>query len=122
MTQEEFRRLALALPGATEGSYSGPVTFRVRGRIFATLGYPDAAWGIVRLSLPEQEKLIAAKPDVFRRVPDEWHRTGSTNVKLASVDSATLQTALRLAWQRMAPKKLLDLHGHESLPAAEPAP
>lgn len=41
MTAEEFRQLALSLPEATEQSHMGHPDFRVRGRIFATLGYPD---------------------------------------------------------------------------------
>lgn len=110
MTSDEFRRLALAMPGASETPYTGSLAFRVSGKIFATLGYPDAEWGIVRLSRAEQETLIAAKPNVFRRVPGEWSHTGSTNVRLAAVDQATLQSALRWAWQGRAPKNLLTLH------------
>ena len=107
MTSDEFRRLALAMPGASETPYTGSLAFRVSGKIFATLGYPDEDWGIVRLSRAEQETLIAAKPNVFRRVPGEWSHTGSTNVSLARVDSQTLQAALRLAWQANAPRSLV---------------
>ncbi len=114
MTPDEFRRLALTMPGATETPYTGSLAFRVSGKIFATLGYPDEAWGIVRLSLAEQETLLAAKPGVFRVVPGEWSHTGSTNVSLTSVDSATLQAALRLAWQARAPRRFA---GHALGPA-----
>ena len=39
--------------------------FRVANRIFATLGSPDAAWGMVKLPLDEQQKLVEAMPDAF---------------------------------------------------------
>ena len=41
MTSSRFRRIALALPDAVEGSHQGHADFRVGKRIFATLGYPD---------------------------------------------------------------------------------
>ena len=41
-TQDAFRRLALGMPEATEGAHMEHPDFRVRGKIFATLGYPFA--------------------------------------------------------------------------------
>lgn len=41
------RRLALGLPEAVEQAHMGHPDFRVRGRIFATLGAPDARGGMV---------------------------------------------------------------------------
>jgi hypothetical protein len=37
MTAADFRRIALSMEGAEEGSHTGAVDFRVGGRIFATL-------------------------------------------------------------------------------------
>jgi hypothetical protein len=42
VTATDFRRLALALDGAEEGSHMGATDFRVGGRIFATLAV--ASW------------------------------------------------------------------------------
>ncbi len=53
MTAKQFRRLALGFPEATENEHMGHPDFRVRGRIFATLG-PDEDWGMVKLT-PEQQ-------------------------------------------------------------------
>jgi len=50
MSSDRFRRAALALPGAIEGSHQGHADFRVGKRIFATLGYPDEDWGMVKLT------------------------------------------------------------------------
>ncbi len=41
MSTSRFRRVALALPGALEGSHQGHADFRLGKRIFATLGYPE---------------------------------------------------------------------------------
>jgi hypothetical protein len=41
MTPDDFRKIALSFPQAIESSYLSHPDFRVRGKIFATLGYPD---------------------------------------------------------------------------------
>ncbi len=45
MTPNEFRELALSFPEAIESAHMHHPDFRVGGRIFATLGYPDAGLG-----------------------------------------------------------------------------
>ena len=49
MTANEFRRLALDLPEAVEAEHMNHPDFRVRGKIFATLAYPDKSFGMVKL-------------------------------------------------------------------------
>jgi hypothetical protein len=102
-----FRRIALSLPGVIEGSHQGHADFRVGKRIFATLGYPDQDWGMVKLTPEQQSVLVEAEPDMFRPVPGGWGKQGSTNVRLAKVDQATLLSALTLAWGNLAPKSRL---------------
>jgi hypothetical protein len=41
VTAEDFRTFALSLPDAIESAHMHHPDFRVRGKIFATLGYPD---------------------------------------------------------------------------------
>jgi hypothetical protein len=43
-----------------------------RGKIFATLGWPDLAWAMVKLTPEEQEMLVQADPGVFTPVPGGW--------------------------------------------------
>jgi hypothetical protein len=50
MTADAFRRLALALPEAVESAHQGHADFRRHGKVFATLGYPDAGHGRVKLT------------------------------------------------------------------------
>jgi hypothetical protein len=109
MSSTRFRRIALSLPGAIEGSHQGHADFRAGERIFATLGYPDQDWGMVKLTTEQQSVLVEAEPEIFRPVPGGWGKRGSTNVRLAKADSATLQSALTLAWTNVAPKSRLRL-------------
>jgi len=53
MTTDEFRNLALQISGVIESAHMGHPDFRIEGKIFATLGYPDDAHGMVKLT-PEQ--------------------------------------------------------------------
>ncbi|MBR0830701.1 MmcQ/YjbR family DNA-binding protein [Bradyrhizobium manausense] len=110
MTLGRFRRIALALPNAVEGSHHGKADFRVGKRVFATLGYPDDKWGMVKLTPQQQTMLIDAEPGVFRPVPGAWGKNGSTNVLVAEADQVTLRSALTMAWRNVAPKSLLALH------------
>src|SRR5713226_445038 len=102
MSSNRFRRVALSLPGAIEGSHQGHADFRIGKRIFATLGYPDEEWGMVQLTPEQQSVLVEAEPEVFRPVPGGWGKRGSTHVRLARADQATLRSALTLAWTNIA--------------------
>ena len=106
MSASRFRRAALALPGAVEGAHLRTADFRVGKRIFATLGYPDDAWGTLKLTPDQQSMLVEAEPKVFRPVPGGWGKHGYTNVLLAKADATTLQSALTMAWENVAPKSL----------------
>ncbi|MBV9251326.1 MAG: MmcQ/YjbR family DNA-binding protein [Acetobacteraceae bacterium] len=101
MKADEFRRIALSLPDTVEASHMGHPDFRVRGRIFATLGYPNGAWGMVKLTPEQQAVLVGAHPEMFTPVPGGWGRKGCTSVNLASADAAALGQALETAWRNV---------------------
>jgi hypothetical protein len=107
MTPEEFRNAALGLPEAEESAHVGHPDFRVRGKIFATLGYPDAAWAMVKLTPEQQEEFVREDPEVFRPVPGGWGRKGSTHVHLVACAPELARPALRAAWRNLAPRRLL---------------
>ena len=73
--------------------------FRVANKIFATLNYPDAAWGMVKLPVHEQHKLVEAMPDAFTPAAGAWGRQGSTLVRLAKAKPHVLSYALEMAWR-----------------------
>lgn len=108
MSPAGFRRLALSFPGAEERAHKGHPDFRVGGRIFATLGWPDEEWGVVNLTPDEQALFIESSPTMFEPVPGAWGRRGSTKVRLKAVDPETLRNALAAAWRNKAPKKLVE--------------
>jgi hypothetical protein len=84
----------------------GHPDFRVRGKIFATLG-PDESWGMVKLTPEQQSDHLRAAPDSFRPASGAWGRKGSTIVSLEPADARTVQGALLLAWRNTAPKMLV---------------
>ena len=103
MTAADFRKIALSLPGAIESSHMNHPDFRVGGKIFATLGYPTRAWGVVMVTADEQLLLTQAEPEVFVPVKGTWGRQGSTLVQLKNARTRSVRTALEAAWRRRAP-------------------
>ncbi|HEY1604732.1 MAG TPA: MmcQ/YjbR family DNA-binding protein [Allosphingosinicella sp.] len=99
---DDFRRIAVAFPGAEERSHMAHPDFRVGGKIFATLGSPDADWGMVRLMPEQQEDFMTLAPASFKPAAGAWGRNGSTLVRLDAVSGDLLETALRAAWRRRA--------------------
>ncbi|HKA02594.1 MAG TPA: MmcQ/YjbR family DNA-binding protein [Candidatus Solibacter sp.] len=102
MTAADFRRIALSLPGATEGSHFNHADFRVGNKIFATLGYEKEGYGVLLLTPDQQLGMVQDEPEIFSPVPGGWGRKGSTRVHLASVTAGILQASLRTAWQNKA--------------------
>jgi hypothetical protein len=106
MTPEDFRRLALSFPETVEHAHMNHPDFRVSGKIFATLGYPDLAWGMVKLTPEQQHNFIKSEPAVFAPSKGAWGLRGSTLVKLKVAKKTTVQTALTAAWRNAAPEGL----------------
>ena len=115
MTADGFRKLALALPESEESAHMGHPDFRVRGKIFATLGAPDASFGMVKLTPEQQEGFVDKWPKVFVPVKGGWGLRGATNVRLAAATPAALLPALEVAWRNVAPQALVQA------PAGRPA-
>jgi|SRR5207248_900606 len=107
MKADDFRRIALSMPEASESAHMGHPDFRVGGKIFATLGYPDKDKGVVVLPPDEQEKLVRGYPTVFAPVKGAWGRRGGTQVRLEAIDAATLTQAMITAWRKKAGARLL---------------
>ena len=99
MTASDFRRIALSLQGAEEGSHMGAADFRVGGRIFATLASERQGFGNLMLNLEQQAAFLADQPEVFLPVAGGWGRNGATHVRLAAASEDILAGALRAAWK-----------------------
>jgi len=105
MTPAAFRKLALALPDALEGAHGGHADFRAGGKVFASLGYPDATWAVVKLAPEQQEMLVSSAPEIFVPVKGTWGLRGNTQLRLAAADTTTAKSALTMAWQGVTAKK-----------------
>ena len=113
MTLDGFRKLALSMPEASEVGHMGHPDFRVRGKIFATLSYPDESWGMVKLSPEQQEAFVSAEPAVFAPVKGGWGRRGATNVCLRFAKTRSVRVALATAWQNVAPRQIAERVAHK---------
>ena len=99
MNAQDFRRLALLLEGAEEGSHMGAVDFRVGGRIFATLAAVKQGYGNLMLSPEQQAAFVEEQPDLFLPIAGGWGRMGATHIRLASANEDALAGVLRTAWK-----------------------
>jgi hypothetical protein len=99
MNASDFRRIALSLEGAEEGSHMGAADFRVGERIFATLAHEKQGYGNLMLTPELQEAFIADAPEVFLPVAGGWGKGGATHVRLDAANEDVLAGALRAAWK-----------------------
>jgi predicted DNA-binding protein (MmcQ/YjbR family) len=79
MTSAEFRELALNLPEAQEKEHMGHPDFRVRNKIFATLG-PNEEWGMVKLTPNQQAVFVKTEPKVFQPIKGACSRACPTRL------------------------------------------
>jgi hypothetical protein len=114
VTANDFRRLALSLPEAEERDHMDHPDFRVCGKIFATLGYPEKGWGMVKLTVEEQHYFTKDYPQMFIAVKGSWGRRGATSVKLKTAEKEMLSKAIKAAWRNTAPKRLTGQFPEES--------
>jgi len=99
MTAADFRRIALSLEGAEEGSHMGAADFRVGGRIFATLASQKQGYGNLVLTPEIQADFAQEQPEVFLPIAGGWGRMGMTHIRLAQANQDVLAGALRAAWK-----------------------
>ena len=110
MTQDDVRALALSLPEAVEEPHFDRASFRVRGKIFATL--PPGGEDVV-LRLPElvKESLRQNEAKAYVALPGGWDRGGWTQLTIGRMDAEKMADLVRLAWRGVAPKRLVAMTG-----------
>lgn len=99
MDVKDFRRIALSLEGAEEGSHMGAVDFRVGGRIFATLAHEKQGYGNLMLTPEQQAAFVEELPEVFLPVYGGWGKNGATHIVLGMASEDVLEGAMRTAWK-----------------------
>jgi len=109
MTQSDIRAIALTLPEAQEHPHFDRASFRVRGKIFATLPpVQDDGVHKVVLKLPELVKESLQQTDASAIVSlGNWDKGGWTQLDIGRMDGEKLADLVRLAWRQVAPKKLI---------------
>ena len=113
LTQREVRRLALGLPEAEEKPHFERASFRVRGKIFATL--PLRGDSVVLMLTPQvRESVRQSYPGALLPLPDAWARRGSTELRLEGIPDGLLADLLLSAWRKVAPKSLLKDQGRSA--------
>lgn len=97
-TSDTFRRLALSFPRATEKAILGSQEFRVRDKVFATLGWPEPGWAVVRLTPADQTKFIS-QSSALSPEPGGRGRRGVTRLRLSGLDETLLKPIISAAWR-----------------------
>lgn len=98
ITPDAFRQQALSLPRALEKAILGAQEFRVRDKTFATLGWPEPGWAVVRLTSAEQAVFLA-RSRALTPEPGGRGRRGVTRVRLAGLEEGLLEPLLTAAWR-----------------------
>jgi len=103
LSPADARRLALGLPEAIEQDHHGRPSFRVAGRIFATLWDQDHV--NVMVDEPGILTVVQTHPDVCAEV---WwgKRLAAVRVDLRRASSDLLAGLLEDAWEQKAPARL----------------
>lgn len=100
MTPEAFTHLARRLsPTVTARPILETVQFRVGGKAFATLGWPEAGWAVVKLSARDQARILAEQ-DAASPEPGRQRRSGVTLLWLEDLEEAALADILAAAWKQ----------------------
>ena len=107
---DRVRRLCLALPVSSEKLSHGEPTFFVHGKVFVMFVNNHHGDGHVAVNVPVppgvQPVLIAQKPLTFYNPPYVGVR-GWVGIELARVNDHDLGFHIQLAWELVAPKRLL---------------
>ncbi|NEA64801.1 MmcQ/YjbR family DNA-binding protein [Streptomyces sp. SID12488] len=106
---EDVRRISLSLPDTTEKIAWSMPTFRVAGKMFATL--PENETSIaVRCPKEERDELVLAEPEKFW-IADHEAGFAWVRVRLAALeDEGELRDILADSWRQAAPTGLLDAY------------
>jgi hypothetical protein len=114
---EQARRLAMALPSVSEAPHFNYSSFRVGGKIFATVP-PEGEHLHVFVEEEQRQLAIALEPESMEKLL--WgKRVVGLRVSLAKAKAPMVKRLLEQAWSRKAPKRLLAAYRQ---PSSESAP
>lgn len=99
MSPEAFVAVGAGLATVKVRSVMGAVRLIANGVTFATVGWPQADFAVVKLAPTDQKALVAEFPSV-RAEPGVRGRKGVTHVNLREIDEAVAKRLLVGAWRQ----------------------
>jgi hypothetical protein len=103
MTPDDFRRIALSMPGTEEAFQYGHFQFRLGRKTFAILEDLSEPVAVIKFTQKQQSQFVGMSPSSFLPTEGEFGPLGTTKVRLGLVDEAALNDALAAAWSNVAP-------------------
>ncbi|MCM0664880.1 MmcQ/YjbR family DNA-binding protein [Flavobacterium tyrosinilyticum] len=101
---EEFRKLAMSFPDATEEPHFEKTSFRIKKKIFATFDEKNNR-AVLKLNEIDQSVFCASSEKIFYEVPNKWGKQGWTIVELSRVRPEMFEDALIRSYENVAAKK-----------------
>lgn len=104
ITIENFRKLALSFPNATEEPHFEKTSFRVKKKIFATFDEKNHH-AVLKLNEIDQSVFCASREKIFYPIPNKWGKQGWTIVELSRVRPEMFEDALIRSYEAVASQK-----------------
>jgi hypothetical protein len=110
-TFDEVRKIALALPGVTDGTSYGTPALKVSGKLMARV-HQDMDCLVLRTDFMGREILLQSAPDAFF-ITDHYRDYPWILVRFASVEKRALPDLIERAWRLVASKTLTKKYDSE---------
>ncbi len=112
MNIDEVRAYALSMPSVTEEPHHEASSFRVNGKIFATLP-PGDEFIHVFVDEPDRQTAVAIAPDTYEILL--WgEKVSGLRIRISKAKLNDVVALLHNAWARKASKKLASSHHSKS--------
>jgi hypothetical protein len=106
LTEAQFKKIALAFPGTSEGSSYGSPSILLLKKFFTRLRREDNSLVLYVGSIDERDMMLEAEPATFH-ITDHYKNYPTILARLDKLDTATLTTMLERRWRTLVPKKML---------------
>lgn len=105
VTLDKLRQIAFSFPETTEEPHFEKISFRVKGKIFATFDSKSNR-ATIRLSEIDQSVFCSSAKSIIKPVDNKWGRQGWTQIEMNLVSDELFLDALTTAYCEVAPQKL----------------